>query len=280
MSPSPPPHLPSPLEPPGDSRSLLKLARIIQVREKFTSLQRLNQIIADLKVASADPPPSIIFTEIPKSQVPRLLAQDSPRLPPKTVHTDAGFAIFKMLSDPHKSLSREFERLILYELYAMGLAYPPYLRGGATRTFGPWVKEPDCSLSHTLNGPIKLVIETGYSETPSRLRLDARGWLEVPGSEVQAVFTLGIDQKTPRITITEWRGMQVQATRSTRIRCTQNAETTMTRTNNTSTASGPLNIDLEILIGRPPTAAEHNVVLPPAALIRIAEFVWTSQGFM
>lgn len=65
----------------------------------------------------------------------------------------------------------------------MSLRHPPYLRGQATKTFGNWVKEPDCSWPHALNDPINFVIEAGYSETQSRLRLDAQGWLELPVSD-------------------------------------------------------------------------------------------------
>jgi hypothetical protein len=106
-----------------------------------------------------------------------------------------------------------------------------FSRVGATTFKTPrWSKEVDSSWKpmsirpRTTDWPI-IVLESGWSESLTRLRQNARNWLEYSGGEVKIVLLFSIRRTPRRIIIEKWENRPVPANRPA-IRSTTRAAAT------------------------------------------------------
>ncbi|KAJ5081505.1 hypothetical protein NUU61_009769 [Penicillium alfredii] len=119
-----------------------------------------------------------------------------------------------------------------------------------------------------------LVVETGFSESSSKLFSDVRWWLNESGGDVKMVLTIEIDRNRPQIVLEIW---VLENSRMQR----QQVVTVYKGNNNHVYLQGqPLVIDFEKLFLRPAnTPRETDITLDDPALKKIATSVWKKQNF-
>ena len=93
----------------------------------------------------------------------------------------------------------------------MGLDNRVHTFGSATcKAENGSAKQPDCQFlskrlprARTKKWP-SVVVETGFSESPSKLMSDARFWLSESSGDVQMVITIKIGRSSPHIVLEAW----------------------------------------------------------------------------
>lgn len=184
-------------------------------------------------------------------------------------------------SRAHEVASHLFERFLFKSLEPMGLER-------CLRSFGSAAcvaangsaKQPDCQFlpkrlprGRTNEWP-SVVVETGFSETPSKLMSDARFWLQQSNGDVQMVITIKIYQSTPKIVLESWEPVNDRAKR-------KQVVTINKRENDHLYLRGqPLIIDFQSLFLRPSgIPRETNISLDDHILKEFATEIWEEQGF-
>ncbi|KAJ5602354.1 hypothetical protein N7537_005310 [Penicillium hordei] len=184
------------------------------------------------------------------------------------------------VSRAHKTATRVFEKHLFFSLIPMGL-------DGCLRTFGSATceaengsaKQPDCQFlprrlprGRTTKWP-SLVVESGFSETPSKLMSDARFWLFESNGDVQMVITIKIGRSAPTIVLESWEQVDNRVKR-------QQVVTINKGENNFVYVDGqPLVIRFDQLFLRPPTIPrETDISIENTILIKISRDIWEEQG--
>ncbi|CDM37348.1 unnamed protein product [Penicillium roqueforti FM164] len=185
------------------------------------------------------------------------------------------------VSRAHEVTAHLFERLFFDCLKPMELDYSLRSFGAATcKAENGSAKQPDCQFlpkrlprARTKKWP-SLVIETGFSESPSKLMSDARFWFSQSNGDVQMVITIKISRSSPNIVLELWELVNDMVKR-------QQIVTISKGENNRVYLSGqPLIISFEKLFLRPPSIPkETDISLSGAMLRMIAEEVWEEQEF-
>ncbi|KAJ5594259.1 uncharacterized protein N7459_000467 [Penicillium hispanicum] len=185
------------------------------------------------------------------------------------------------VSRAHETAARVFERLFFYCLKPMGLDNCLRTFGSATcKAENGSAKQPDCQFlpkrlprARTKKWP-SLVVETGFSESPSKLMSDARFWLSQSNGDVQMVITIKINQSSPHIVLESWGLVNDRVHR-------QQTITIRKGENNHIYLQGqPFNISFNKLFLRPPNIPrEKDVSLDDDTLKTIASNVWEEQEF-
>ena len=115
------------------------------------------------------------------------------------------------VSRAHEIAAHLFERLLFGCLKSMGLDKRLQTFGSATcKAENGSAKQPDCQFlpkrlprARTKKWP-SVVVETGFSESPSKLMSDARFWLSESNGDVQMVITFKIGRSSPNIVLESW----------------------------------------------------------------------------
>lgn len=185
------------------------------------------------------------------------------------------------VSRAHEIAARVFERLFFDCLKPMGLDDCLQTFGSATcKAENGSAKQPDCQFlprrlprDRTKKWP-SVVVETGFSESPSKLTSDARFWLSESNGDVQMVITIKIGRSSPNIVLESWELVNDRVKR-------QQVITIGKGDNNHVYLRGqPLMISFNKLFLRPPSLPkEINISLDDAILKKIASNVWEEQGF-
>ncbi|GFG09900.1 hypothetical protein IFM5058_04656 [Aspergillus udagawae] len=216
---------------------------------------------------------------------------------------DGTTALIKIVpSHPHESATSRMRDNIFASLLP-GTSMDDILWGGNT-SHRPTVaanrgkEADDCFIPPTRQGGRNqpqgwpsLVIETGVSESLTRLRQDARWWFENSQGAVRTVILLSIKRTRGTILLEKWQlsppgqpvtpqqalgiqqmtippmpplGLQQAANQHPFIAQTA----TITRT--TATGSLPIHIHYQALLDRAPGPGQHDIRLDAAALMRVA----------
>lgn len=185
------------------------------------------------------------------------------------------------VSRAHEIAARVFERLFFDCLKPMGLDDCLQSFGSATcKAENGNAKQPDCQFlprrlprDRTRKWP-SVVVETGFSESPSKLTSDARFWLSESNDDVQIVITIRIGRSSPSIMLESWECVNDRIKR-------QQVVTISKGDNNQVYLWGqPLMISFNKLFLRPPSLPkEKNISLDDTMLKKIARNVWEEQGF-
>ncbi|EFE44406.1 hypothetical protein TRV_00822 [Trichophyton verrucosum HKI 0517] len=109
-----------------------------------------------------------------------------------------------IITKAHEIAARRLEVYIDQEIMKMGLEFEILNSGEARTTSGTFVKEPDASFTLSDHDWPILVIEAGVSESDTKLKMDARGWLESAGSETKVTITIIINRHSPQIDFKKW----------------------------------------------------------------------------
>lgn len=185
------------------------------------------------------------------------------------------------VSRPNETAARVFEKYLFLCLTPMGLIDCLRTFGSATcEAENGSAKQPDCQFlprrlprDRTTKWP-SFVVETGFSETPSKLMSDARFWLSESNGDVQMVITIKIGRSSPNIALDSWELVNDKVKR-------QQVITIKKSENNSVYVDGqPLVISFDKLFLRPPTIPrETDITIDNTILNKIATDIWEDQGF-
>ncbi|KAJ6112076.1 hypothetical protein N7523_008137 [Penicillium sp. IBT 18751x] len=189
--------------------------------------------------------------------------------------------VIMTLSRAHEVAAHLFERLFFDLLKPMDLTRCLRSFGSATcKAEDGSAKQPDCQFqpkrlprARTNQWPT-VVVETAFSESPSKLMSDARFWLRQSNGEVQVVITIKIGRSSPRIVLEAWELVNDRPKRQQVVTISKGEN------NNVYIRGQPLVIRFDQLFLRPPSIPkEVNIKIGQAELKEIAEDVWEEQGF-
>ncbi|KAJ5873541.1 uncharacterized protein N7473_013414 [Penicillium subrubescens] len=185
------------------------------------------------------------------------------------------------VSRAHEVAAHEFERFLLRSLMPMGIDL-------ALKTFGSAscvadngsAKQPDCQFlpkrpprARSKKWP-SLVVEAGFSESPSKLMSDARFWLKESRGDVQMVITIKIGRSTPEIVLEMWELVD------DRVKHTQVVTISKGENNRIYIPGPPLIIHFNKLFLRQSSIPkEADIIFDESVLEIIATNVWEEQGF-
>ncbi|KAJ5239670.1 hypothetical protein N7468_004289 [Penicillium chermesinum] len=184
-------------------------------------------------------------------------------------------------SSPHETAARTFEREFWRRLEPMGLVRCIRSEGSAAQEAEDGsAKQPDCQFfpkrlpkGRSRSWPT-LVVEVGYSESPSKLMSDTRFWLDKSNNDVQMVIIIKVRRDAPSIVLERWEPVGGKKKRLQVV-------TVSKRDNNRIDIQGqPLIIPFEKIFLRQPTIPkERDLSLDEEALAAIADDVWDTQDF-
>lgn len=185
------------------------------------------------------------------------------------------------VSRAHEIAATEFQRILTTCLIPMGL-------NGCLKCFGSATcvaddgsaKQPDCQFlpkrpppGRTTKWP-SLVIESGLSESPSKLMSDARFWLYESQGDVQMVITIKIGRSSPSISLESWELVDGRAKRQQSVTVSKGGSDTI------HVRGDPLVINFDKLFLRSPSCPrEVDICFDRSILEEFATDVWEEQEF-
>ncbi|KAL4806203.1 hypothetical protein BDV18DRAFT_138987 [Aspergillus unguis] len=110
----------------------------------------------------------------------------------------------KMPGFAHETLVGLFKAMVDKQLFDMDVSDEFIPRASPLTVLGDWAKEPDACWGPESTDDLTVVLEVGTSESAPRLAIDARGWLETPGTTVKICITINLGQEN-KLTIDVWR---------------------------------------------------------------------------
>ncbi|RMZ81791.1 hypothetical protein DV738_g2048, partial [Chaetothyriales sp. CBS 135597] len=246
---------------------------------KFTSIKKLNQVLEE-EASKASPSPYLILKSVKTTDLAKIerarengQTQRSLRL---AWFEDLDLLIVKVPTMQHEWVYGQLMKRLLIMAGTMGLEEEIcYL--GATKYQGRRniAKEADCAFKPLSRRPRPLdwptlVIEAGWSESRSRLRVDARIWLENSGGEVKIVLLISPSRAARSIIIEKWESTPLPDSRP-RTRSTITIEPG-------SVTGAPLTLDFQkVFLRQPVPPQEHDFVFDQQYLANFAQTFWTAN---
>lgn len=242
----------------------------------------------------------VLFTNVPPGIVER--SEDNPSMvggKTARIFYDESLRrlIVKVPSDVHELagnlLSREIELII----QPMGVLDELLPFGGARVKEGSYRKEPDRSwrprtlpTGRSPKWPT-LVVESGWSESLNRLRVDAEWWLTHSHGDVKVVILVKINRTQPKIIIETWildpnsgilrPGPVLRGHRNHRLitMCSQVVTVSRDQQGTITTVGVPLTIKFDDIFLRPTVPPnERDIIVPEQALQSVAMTTWLEAG--
>ncbi|KAE8390112.1 hypothetical protein BDV23DRAFT_155918 [Aspergillus alliaceus] len=200
----------------------------------------------------------------------------------------------KMPGFAHETLTGLFKAMIDKQLFAMGVFDELIPRASLLTVLGNWAKEPDACWAPESTDDLTVVLEVGTSESAPRLAIDARGWLESPGTTVKTCITIDLSREN-NLAIDVWRlGRRVYAVSP------RNLPSPAVRVQHVKIVSGEagpeiygwktdqnidviptdeIRLDFAMFVGRPAaTDLEQDIVINRNLLMGFANRFWRHQG--
>ncbi|KAJ5614961.1 hypothetical protein N7537_000075 [Penicillium hordei] len=185
-----------------------------------------------------------------------------------------------MILPEHSEVSGVFHDAVMEALRPMGLNKAAILRygGASTNVGGGNTKQPDWGW-----GPRRrprgvadrpsVVLEVGLSEPETKLRNDARMWVDPTRGEANMAITIKVNRRRPMITIQTWEW----DSNSQRPHVTQSCVIEKTD-DNITVSQHTLTIPFNLLLLRAPSIPrETDIRLQKQDLIEIGTGVWEMQ---
>jgi hypothetical protein len=199
--------------------------------------------------------------------------------------SDIETLIVKTPSKVHEMAHLSLGRSITRQVDRMGLPESDFYPLGATRfRQNRSSKEGDSTfINKTIRPGLldwpALVIEAGYSESVLQLRRDARWWIENSNGQVRIVVLIKVNPGQKTLVIEKWmpRPAPPKVTRTYRPNFPVHVDniTIDQSVTPSSITGGPLTLEFEQIVGRPPNGQnEHDVVLTDQDLDLWASLLW------
>ncbi|KAJ5382768.1 hypothetical protein N7517_000679 [Penicillium concentricum] len=194
-----------------------------------------------------------------------------------TLHT----LILRMTLPEHAEVAGVFHDAVMEALLPMGLNKAAVFRyeGASINVGGGNTKEPDWGWGPrrrprgVANRP-SIVLEAGLSEPETKLRNDARMWVDPTRGKANMAITIKVNRRKPIITIQTWEW----DSDSQHPHVTQSCVIEKTGDNITASQHA-LAIPFNLLLLRPPSSPrETDIRLQKQDLVEIGTGVWEMQG--
>ncbi|KAJ5178621.1 uncharacterized protein N7500_001320 [Penicillium coprophilum] len=187
--------------------------------------------------------------------------------------------ILRMTLPEHSEITGHFHDAVMRALKSMGFETTAIFRyGGADINVGGGnTKQPDWGWGPArrpgvTNRP-SVVLEAGLSEPETKLRNDARMWVDPTRGEANMAITIKINRRKPMITIQTWEW----DSNSQRPHVTQSCVIEKTG-DNITVSKQALVIPFNLLFRRPPSIPrEIDIRLQKSELAKIGAGVWEMQ---
>jgi hypothetical protein len=239
--------------------------------------------------------PFIIFTNV-SPEVFEFLAADENRIL-KSARFRYNFVtkhlILKMPEWDHETLAGLFRGMIDAQLIRMGVSDEFTSISSPKIRLGDWVKEPDMAWSPEITANVSVVLEVGSSEPSQQLKIEARGWVEPPGTPVQTCITIDLTPQN-NITIDIWRLdgrlCRVSSRRSPStaivmqhieiVRQNQQAQVNGWKRDQhlNQIATDRIELDFSMFVGRHATNLEQDILISRDSLLAFAARFWDRQA--
>jgi hypothetical protein len=201
-----------------------------------------------------------------------------------THYVDWDILILKVPTAKHERSHRKFSQKLTIRAAMMGLE-DEFDSLGATTFKTPRVsKEGDSAFKPLSIRPYDtdwptIVLESGWSESLARLRIDAHNWLEKSKGDVKIVLLISISRTTRTMIIEKWENRPVPANRpATRSNATQipTKIQAITIDSNSNTANGaPLTLEFRnIFLRQAVPPLEHDFTFTGQDLLAFATVFW------
>lgn len=242
------------------------------------------------------------FSEVSRSEF-ETLSSDQTR-PRKSIRYSydnrTRILLVKLMPGPdHEVTIGVFREMVNDELAAMRVKHECLIQSSPETHLGNWTKEPDTSWGPKATGNLQFVLEVGVSESAQRLAIDARGWLETPGTTVRTVVTISLGnydddnviEKPITIGVynaypTGSRNMSHSAFQTVSITISRPPGATMPTLSGVlkdpvtqaETLTDEIRLSFEMFVGRSPNGgSEGDIILTKNLLLEFAEDVWGQQ---
>lgn len=202
--------------------------------------------------------------------------------------------IIKLVGGPHEIAGAQLSRAFAKRFEHMGLEREIVNTAAKRIKEIPRSKEPDGSWRPLTMPPARsgkwptLVVECGWSESISRLRLDAEWWLAHSRGDVGVVVLVSVDRREPKITLGTWiidptpRALRPGPTlRAPRLHtmCSQVVTIYRDQQNAIITVGAPQVIEFEKTFLRPANPPlEHDIAVSQQDLEFLAMVTWNEAG--
>ncbi|OJJ35176.1 hypothetical protein ASPWEDRAFT_40360 [Aspergillus wentii DTO 134E9] len=195
--------------------------------------------------------------------------------------------LLKMTTQVHEQAAQGITAMIQEEILEMGLSDNMCFIGSAQVQTQSRQKKADQEYvpvelpkGRTRKWP-SAVVETGYSESKSKLQTDAQWWLAESNGEVRTALTISVHQKKEEIVLQKWEMME----RPTRENPDRHApvmmqQVVMSRRPGEGAihiSNAPLRIAFESLFLRPAGESERDILFTEKSLKSLATKVWVVQ---
>ncbi|KAL4818653.1 hypothetical protein BDW67DRAFT_157064 [Aspergillus spinulosporus] len=201
-----------------------------------------------------------------------------------------GLLTIRMSRFAHDTITGLFRAMVDKQLFTMGIYDEVLPLASPLTVLDNWAKEPDACWAPESTGNLTVVLEVGASESAPRLAIDAKAWLETPGTTVKACIIIDISQANSLI-IEVWqlgrraytvssRNLPSPAMRVQHVEIFDGEVEPQIHGWKTDQDSGvaftdEIRLEFAILAGRPPaTNLEQDVVMDRSILIAFAKRFW------
>ena len=204
-----------------------------------------------------------------------------------THYVDWNILIVKVPTAEHESSHRKFGSRLDVRAADMGLADEFSCVGATTFKTPRWSKEGDSCWKPMSIRPRKedwptIVLESGWSESLTKLRQDARDWLDFSGGEVKIVLLFSIHRTPKRIIIEKWENRPVPVNRPvtrsiTRTQTPTQIQAITINSNPNNVNGAPLTLEFrKIFLRQPVSTREHDITFTAQDLSAFAASSWGS----
>ena len=203
-----------------------------------------------------------------------------------THYVDWEILILKVPTAKHEIAHRNFSDELKIGADGMGLRRELTNLGSTTFKTSRMSKEGDSAFKPRSMRPLEtdwptIVIESGWSESLTRLKIDARRWLENSGGKVKIVLLISIGRRARTMIIEKWENSPVPANRPlTRSNTTQipTQIQVITIDSNTNVVNGaPLTLEFpKIFLRQAVPPQEHDFTFTRQDLEEFATDFWSA----
>ena len=200
-----------------------------------------------------------------------------------THYVDWDILILKVPTAKHEAAHGTFSDQLFFEAALMGLRWELFRLNATTYKTPRMSKEGDSAFKPGSMRPLEtdwptIIIESGRSESLTKLREDARRWLENSRGEVKIVLLISIGRRARTMIIEKWENRPVPTNRPrTRSNTTQipTQIQAITIDSNSNTVSAPLTLEFrKIFLRQAVPPLENDFTFTTQHLLAYATNFW------
>jgi hypothetical protein len=197
-----------------------------------------------------------------------------------THYVDWGILILKVLTAKHEAAHGNFGLKLTVRAVMMGLENEFFYLGATTFKVRRASKEGDSAFKPLSMRPREadwptIVIEAGWSESLSKLRLDAGFWLEDSGGEVKIVLLLSVGRRARTMIIEKWETTRSITRTAGNVQIATKIQAVTIDSNSNTINGAPLTLEFrKIFLRQAVPPLEHDFTFTAQDLSAFATKFW------